>query len=100
MSERERGLDRLRGWTAAAVIGAAALTALFAILAAGTFPGNQVAPPSAPSDGSGQPGDAQANPLQTGGDQQRPVAQPPSGGFFGSGSTGGAGRIPAVSGGS
>jgi len=85
--ERDRGLRKVRDWTAAFVLVAAGLVAVVAALAAGSFPGHAAA--AAPADVSS------AGPS----DDRSPSEQPlsPPGGFFNPGGRGG-GRV--VSGGS
>jgi hypothetical protein len=81
---RDRGLQRLRAWTTVSVALAAGLTALFAFLAAGSFPGRAAAasaadPPSTPA-------------AQSSDDQGFIEPQAPAQGFFGpGGGTGGGG---------
>jgi hypothetical protein len=101
--ERERGLQRLRRWTTACVVGAAALVAFFAVLAAGSFPGRATASDTSGGATSGgatpggatsgaQPSDGSATPSQPadqspGQSSDQPAA--PGGGYFGSGGGGG-----------
>src|SRR5437879_745419 len=94
---RERGLQRLRAWTTASAVLAAGLALVFALLAAGTFPGR---PAAAADSSSGAPGD-QTQQQPSFGDPGATQAQPkpPGGGFFGSGS-GSGGIRGARSGGS
>ncbi|MDQ6883530.1 MAG: hypothetical protein M3077_04720 [Candidatus Dormibacteraeota bacterium] len=88
LSGRDRGLQAVRGWTWTIGIGSAALTAVLALVAAGSFAGHQAAaaaPPAAATD----PGVAVDNSGQT-------APQPAP-----SGSLGGSSQPPAaVSGGS
>ncbi|HXM56105.1 MAG TPA: hypothetical protein VOB72_12000 [Candidatus Dormibacteraeota bacterium] len=98
---RERGLQRLRAWTTASAVLAAGLALVFALLAAGTFPGRTASASDNSSGASNQaPGD-QTQQRSSFGDQGFPQAQPqpPGGGFFGSGS-GTGGQRGARSGGS
>lgn len=83
---RDRGLQRLRGWTTAGALLAAALAFVFALLAAGTFPGRDT---SASSGDSSSSSGASVQPQE----EQPTVAQPqpPSNGYFGSGSGSGSG---------
>jgi len=85
---RDRGLQRLRGWTTASALLAAALAFVFALLAAGTFPGRDTSAASGDSPSSSSSG-ASVQPSE----EQPSVAQPqpPSEGFFGSGSGSGSG---------
>jgi hypothetical protein len=95
--ERERGLQRLRRWTTACVVGAAGLVGVFAVLAAGSFPGRATAGDSRggatfggatsgaqPSDGSAAP--SQPSDQSPGQSPDQPAA--PGGGYFGSGAGG------------
>jgi hypothetical protein len=83
---RDQGLRRLRSWTTLSAVLAAAGTLVFAILAAGTFPGRG----AAAADSSPSPA---AQPTQdSSGDQGAVQPQQPPGGFFGSGG-GGGGRV-------
>lgn len=92
---RERGLQRLRGWTTASAVLAAGLGVAFAFLAAATFPGRSAAASSAPAaQSSNDQGEQPAS-----GDQGVAQAQAPPGGFFGSGS-GSSGQRSVRSGGS
>jgi hypothetical protein len=87
VAARERGLQRLRAWTTASAVLAAALAFVFALLAAGTFPGRDTA--AADTSGSAvQPSDDQGR-QPSFGDDGVAQPQPPGGGFFGSGSGGG-----------
>lgn len=77
---RERGLQRLRAWTTASALLAAGLAAVFAVLAAATFPGRAAASDSSPTARSSGDQAEQRS------DDPGPVQpQPPAGGFFGSG---------------
>jgi hypothetical protein len=104
--ERERGLQRLRRWTTACVVGAAGLVAFFAVLAAGSFPGRATdtsggatssgaASGAQPTDGSAAP----SQPSDQSPDQSSDQPAAPGGGYFGSGG-GGARHGFATSGGS
>jgi len=99
--ERERGLQRLRRWTTACVVGAAGLVAFFAVLAAGSFPGRATASDTSGGATSGgatsggaatQPSDgsaalAQPSDQSPGQSTEGPAAT--GGGYFGSGGGGG-----------
>jgi hypothetical protein len=82
---RDQGLRRLRSWTTFSAVLAAAGTLVFALLAAGTFPGRS----AVAADSSLSPA---AQPTQdSSGDQGAVQPQQPPGGFFGSGGGGGGG---------
>jgi hypothetical protein len=86
---RDRGLQRLRGWTTFSVILAAGLTAVFAFLAAGTFPGRS----ATATDSSSSSPSSTAPVQQPSSDQGVTQPEAPPGGFFGSGGGGGVGRV-------
>ena len=85
---RERGLQRLRRWTASCVAIAAGLTLVFAFLAAATFPGRSTA---SAADTSSQPSGGQGV-QSTSGDQGFAQPTPPPAGFFGRGGSGAGAR--------
>lgn len=80
---RERGLQRLRAWTTAGALLAAGLAVVFALLAAGTFPGHDAAATGSGSAARSSGDQAQAQQPSQDPGLTRP--QPPASGFFGSG---------------
>jgi hypothetical protein len=85
---RDRGLERLRGWTTFSAVLAAGLAAVFAFVAAETFPGRGAAA------AAGSPSSTAAQPSSDSQGAVQPQAPPQ--GFFGSGSSSsssGGGRV-------
>ena len=86
MDERDRGLQKVQNWTMGLVLAAASLVAVFAALAAASFPGHTASASGAPAAASP---DDRSSSDQPSSDQP----QAPPGGFFNGGGGGGGGRV-------